>query len=459
MEFLFLFIGLLVGGIITGLYLKLSSSKKATEANIQLIDIEKETADLRIKLQVAIESKANLETQLFELKEELNGNRERVIGLNSKLSAKETAFAGLQEKLDNQAKEIEALQQKFSQQFDNLANKIFEEKAQKFTQQNKENIDQVLKPLNEKLKDFEKKVEETYVKNLKDRTDLQAEVKKLYDLNARISQDANNLTKALKGDVKKQGNWGEMVLERILESSGLEKGREYVTQQSFQREEGGRYQPDVIIYLPDNKHIVVDAKVSLVAYENFVAAETPEEQNTFIKEHLKSIRAHIKELAGKQYYKLEGVNTPEYVLMFVPIESSFSVAVREDNALFNEAWENKIVIVSPSTLLATLMTVSSIWKQENQTQNAIEIARQSGNLYDKFEGLLSDLINLGKRLEDTQKYYRSSMNKLTEGSGNLISRVEKLKSLGAKASKSLPQSLIDRAMESHVLNEDETPLL
>jgi DNA recombination protein RmuC len=253
--------------------------------------------------------------------------------------------------------------------------------------------------------------------------------------------------------VKKQGNWGEVILERILETSGLEKGREYTTQESFEREGGGRYQPDVVIYLPENKHVVVDAKVSLVAYDNYVSADIKEDQDAFMKDHLRSIRAHIKELADKQYFKLEGLNSPEYVLMFIPIEASFSITVKEDHAIFNEAWSNKIVIVSPSTLIATLMTISSIWNQENQTKNAIEIARQSGNLYDKFEGLLKDLIQIGKRIEDTQACYKSSMNKLSEGKGNLISRVEKLRTLGAKASKEIPQPLIEQAQEGSELAE------
>jgi len=451
MDFVFLFTGIGLGFLIGWFIAKSTSKKNTASDNSELDDLKKTISEKQIELQVAIEKNNQLSLQQKDFKEDIESKNQSIIELNSKLASRNTEIENLNEKLTNQAKEVEELQTKFTEQFNNLANKILEEKTQKFTEQNKENLDTILKPLNEKLKDFEKKVEDTYIKNVKDRTDLQAEVKKLFELNTKISEDANNLTKALKGDVKKQGNWGEMILERILESSGLEKDREYKTQESFNREDGGRYQPDVIIYLPEDKHIVIDAKVSLVAYDNYVSAETTEEQDEFMKLHLKSIKAHIKELADKQYFKLEGLNTPEYVLMFIPIEASFSIAVKEDSALFNEAWDNKIVIVSPSTLIATLMTVSSIWKQENQTKNAIEIARQSGNLYDKFEGLMSDLLQLGKRIDDTHKLYKSSMNKLVEGSGNLIGRVEKLKTLGAKASKSLPQNLIDRAIEN--LNE------
>lgn len=444
MDVLFLIIGIVSGVVIGWIVSRLFINKTLQDGS----ELHAELQEKQVLLQVELEKRSNLEYQLNELKKELAEQREKVVLLNSDLSAKKEAFSNLKERLDNQTQEVEGMQQQFTEQFKNLANSILEEKSKRFTEQNQANINQVLKPLNEKLKDFEKKVEDTYVKNVKDRTDLQAEVKKLYELNARISEDANNLTRALKGDVKKQGNWGEMVLERILENSGLEKGREYKTQESFSREDGGRYQPDVIVYLPENKHIVIDAKVSLVAYENYVSSDSKEEQLAFMKDHLRSIKAHIKELSNKQYYKLDGLNTPEYVLMFIPIEASFSIAVKEDNALFNEAWENKIVIVSPSTLIATLMTVSSIWNQENQTKNAIEIARQSGNLYDKFEGLLKDLQQLGKKLDDAQTFYGNTISKLSTGKGNLINRVENLKALGAKASKSISNDLIEKASEN-----------
>lgn len=446
MDFLFLLIGLLIGVFVGWLFAKLKINKGDLNTD-KVVELTNSLTEKQIALEVACEKNKQYEKNINELKFENETQNGKIIKLNSDLASKNSDFQNLNQRLDSQNKEVEDLQKKFTESFDNLANKILEEKSNKFTQQNKENIDQVLKPLNEKLKDFQQTVVTTYEKNLKDRTDLQAEVKKLYELNARISQEATNLTKALKGDVKKQGNWGEMVLERILENSGLEKNREYKIQKSFNHEGGGRYQPDVVVYLPDNKHIIIDAKVSLLAYENYVSAETDEQRRVFVKEHLNSIKRHIKGLSDKQYFKLEGLNTPEYVLMFMPIESSFGIAVKEDNELFNEAWNYKIVIVSPSTLIATLMTVASIWNQENQTKNAIEIARQSGNLYDKFEGLMKDLLQLGRRIEDSHKLYKSSMNKLVDGSGNLISRVENLKALGAKASKSLPPELIERSKE------------
>jgi len=453
MNIIYLILGIVIGFFIGWLMVK--SKFSANQLSIAQLtdDLQKQMDQKHIEYQVESEKTRSLNQQLTELKLEITEERSKVSQLNASLSTRNAEYNGLNEKLTLQKQDIENLQKKFTEQFDNLANKIFEEKTQKFTQQNRENLDQVLKPLNDKLKDFEKKVEDTYIKNVKDRTDLQVEIKKLYELNSKISEDANNLTKALKGDVKKQGNWGEVVLERILESSGLEKDREYKTQVSIEGENGTRYLPDVIIYLPENKHIIIDSKVSLVAYENLVNAIEQGDQERFMKDHLRSIKSHIKELSDKQYYKLDGMNSPEYVLMFLPIESSFSIAVREDTELFNFAWNNKIVIVSPSTLIATLLTISSIWRQENQTRNALEIARKSGDLYDKFVGLMEDLVDLGNKLKATQKVYESSMNKLVDGKGNLIKRTEELKSLGAKASKTIPSNLLDRATNQPELSE------
>jgi DNA recombination protein RmuC len=277
---------------------------------------------------------------------------------------------------------------------------------------------------------------------LKDQTDLKAELKKLHDLNLKISDEANNLTKALKGDVKKQGNWGEMILERILERSGLTEGREYRKQESVLSENGQRFQPDVVIHLPDQKHIVVDSKVSLVAYERLVNSDGEQQRAAFVKEHLLSVRGHIKILSEKHYQHSQGFNSPDFVLLFIPIESSFSIAVQEDQDLFSYAWDNKVVIVSPSTLLATLRTIASIWQQENQNRNALEIARQSGALYDKFVAFIADMESIGKGLESTRKIYDQASNKLYSGSGNLVKRAETIRKLGAKTTKELPQGLL-----------------
>jgi DNA recombination protein RmuC len=361
---------------------------------------------------------------------------------SQQLARAEADFSNLQEKLASQKKEMENLQQKFTAEFENIASKILKQNTTDFSAANQKNISDLLSPLKEKIQVFEKKVEDTYEKGLKDQTDLKAELKKLHDLNLKISDEANNLTKALKGDVKKQGNWGEMILERILERSGLTEGREYRKQETVLSENGQRFQPDVVIHLPDQKHIVVDSKVSLVAYERLVNAENEKDRLAFVKEHLQSVRSHIKILSEKHYQHSPNFNSPDFVLLFIPIESSFGIAVQEDQELFLYAWDNKVVLVSPSTLLATLRTISSIWQQENQTRNAIEIARQSGALYDKFVAFIADMESIGKSLDSTRKTYDQAANKLYSGTGNLVKRAENIRKLGAKTSKELPPELI-----------------
>ena len=336
---------------------------------------------------------------------------------------------------------MENLQQKFTTEFENIATKILKQNTLDFSASNQKNITELLSPLKEKIQVFEKKVEDTYEKGLKDQTDLKAELKKLHDLNLKISDEANNLTKALKGDVKKQGNWGEMILERILERSGLTEGREYSKQVNVLAENGQRFQPDVVIHLPDQKHIVVDSKVSLVAYERLVNASLEKDRQVFVKEHLQSVRSHIKMLSEKHYQHAQGFNSPDFVLLFIPIESSFSTAVQEDQELFLYAWDNKVVLVSPSTLLATLRTIASIWQQENQTRNALEIARQSGALYDKFVAFMADMESIGKSIDSSRKAYDLAANKLYTGSGNLVKRAETIRKLGAKTTKELPQEM------------------
>ena len=361
---------------------------------------------------------------------------------SQQLARAEADFSNLQEKLEFQKKEMENLQQKFTSEFESIAARILKQNTTDFSAANQKNITDLLSPLKEKIQVFEKKVEDTYEKGLRDQTDLKAELKKLHDLNLKISDEANNLTKALKGDVKKQGNWGEMILERILERSGLTEGREYRKQESVLSENGQRFQPDVVIHLPDQKHIVVDSKVSLVAYERLVNAENERDRPVFVKEHLQSVKSHIKILSEKHYQHSPNFNSPDFVLLFIPIESSFSIAVQEDQELFLYAWDNKVVLVSPSTLLATLRTISSIWQQENQTRNAIEIARQSGALYDKFVAFIADMESIGKSLDSTRKTYDQAASKLYSGTGNLVKRAENIRKLGAKTSKELPPELI-----------------
>jgi DNA recombination protein RmuC len=300
----------------------------------------------------------------------------------------------------------------------------------------------LLNPLKENIKAFEDKVEKVYKSESDERNVLKGEITKMMELNKQISDDAANLTKALKGDNKKQGNWGEMVLDKLLEGSGLIEGTNYSKQSSFIAEDGNRLLPDVVIFLPDEKHIVIDSKVSLVAYEKLVNAED-EDRESFIKQHINSIKTHIGGLSGKNYQDLYQINSPEFVLLFIPIESSFAIAVQHDQELFDFAWNKRVVIVTPSTLLATLKTVASIWKQEQQTRNAIDIATKAGSLYDKFVGFVSDLQKVGDSLEKSQKAYGEAMGKLTTGNGNLVNRVENLKKLGAKATKEIDSRLLE----------------
>ncbi|MBL4715484.1 MAG: DNA recombination protein RmuC [Bacteroidia bacterium] len=395
----------------------------------------------------------------FKFKSESQGNTpqdfDKIIELNRSLATKSTEVDNLTSKLQDQKKEIEELHENLKTQFENLANKILEEKSQKFTTQNKENIKQILEPLGVKIKEFEKKVEDKYIKEAEGRSALAQQIRTFADLNKQMSEDANNLTKALKGDSKAQGNWGELRLELLLEKAGLIKNIHYKTQESFRDDDKNLKKPDFIIKLPDNHHIVVDSKVSLVAYESYFNVEDEAEKERSLKEHINSIKNHIRDLSSKNYQNLYEINTPDYVLMFIPIEPAFIIAVQADEQLYLEALDKNVVLVTTSTLLATMSTISSIWKQEDQKKHVLEIARQSGALYDKFVGFAEDLIDVGRRMNSAKTSYDAAMNKLSEGSGNLVRRAETIKKLGAKASKSLPQGLLDRA---EVENSDQLPV-
>jgi DNA recombination protein RmuC len=308
-------------------------------------------------------------------------------------------------------------------------------------------MEQILNPLQEKIKSFEKKVEDTHKESIEKQSALRQQILGLKELNEQMSKDAVNLTKALKGDSKKQGDWGELQLETILEKAGLQKDVHFSTQGGFRDENARLRKPDLIINLPDNKHLIIDSKVSLTGYERFFNAENEVAEKSALKQHIQSIQNHIKELGTKNYSDLYGINSPDYVIMFVPIEPALMIALQQDQDIYLQALDKNVVMVSTSTLLATLSTVASIWKQEDQKRNVLEIARQAGALYDKFEGLVQDLIKVGKQLNASQEGYKAAMNKLTEGKGNLIGRVENLKSLGAKTKKSLPSNLLERAKE------------
>ncbi|NCQ17861.1 MAG: DNA recombination protein RmuC [Ignavibacteria bacterium] len=455
MEILFLLIGIVSGTAIAWL---IARSKFANVKGASLAEAEglkNQINNLKIEIGTLSGKNDLLEGGIKKSSEELQIERGKVLEFSSLSSVLKSENSNLIQKLDEQKREIEEIQQRFVKEFENLANRIFDEKSNKFTTQNRDNIDQILKPLNEKIKEFEKKVEETYDKESKQRFSLEVEIKKLYEANLQITKDATNLTNALKGQSKTQGNWGEFILESILEKSGLVKGREYIVQESYTGEDRKRFQPDIIINLPEHKSLVIDSKVSLVAYERYSSAEGETERVNALREHIASLKNHIKGLSGKNYQNLYQIQSLDFVLMFMPIESAFSLAVQYEPGLFNEAFEKNIVIVSPSTLLATLRTIASIWRQEKQNKNALEIARQSGALYDKFVGFIDDLKNVGNKIDIAKDSYDNAFKKLHEGSGNLISRVEKIKSLGAKTTKSLPQALLDRTENN---DEDENLL-
>ena len=409
--------------------------------------IEKEKSTLEERASLLQQSKDMVENNYIELQKELKNNqqeKEHLISINTR---QDSENINLQLKLDEHKTEVEELQEKFTKEFENLANKILEEKSNKFTAQNKENLKIILNPLQEKIKIFEDKVDKTHKESIDYHAALRQQILGLKELNQQMSKETLNLTKALKGDNKMQGNWGELVLERVLEKSGLEKDREYFVQQSFTNDDGKRVLPDVVIHLPDNKKMIVDSKVSLTAYEQFVNEDDDTSKAQFLKEHIASLKRHIEQLSEKKYEDLYQIESPDFVLLFIPIEPAFAVAINSDNHLYNKAFEKNIVIVTPSTLLATLRTIDSMWNNEKQQKNAIEIARQAGALYDKFQGLLSDLITIGKRIDDSKKEYSNAMNKLVDGRGNLITSIEKLKKMGAKAKKSIPENIIERASQ------------
>ena len=434
---IFSFVGFFIGKLVT----KLQLEKEKTS-------VEKEKSTLEERVLLLQQAKDMVEDNYIELQKEIKKHqqeKEQLITLNTRQDADNK---NLQLKLEEHKAEVENLQEKFTNDFEVLANKILEEKSNKFTAQNKENLQIILNPLQEKIKVFESKVDQTHKESIDYHAALRQQIMGLKEMNLQMSKETINLTKALKGDSKTQGNWGELVLERVLEKSGLEKDREYYVQQSFTNDEGKRILPDVVIHLPDNKKMVVDAKVSLTAYEQYVNEDDEILKAQFLKEHVASLKRHVDQLSAKKYEDIYKIESPDFVLLFIPIEPAFAVAINFDNSLYNKAFEKNIVIVTPTTLLATLRTIDSMWNNEKQQKNALEIARQAGALYDKFQSLLGDLINIGKRIDDSKKEYTGAMNKLFDGRGNLISSVEKLKKMGAKAKKSLSENIINRANES-----------
>jgi DNA recombination protein RmuC len=393
---------------------------------------------------------ASLETQAQRvpmLEKELAALRQQLSQLEAQMAQLSTVLDEERKQANEKIALLNEARDQLKNEFQILAQKIFEEKSARFADQNKTAMDQLIVPLREQIGDFKKRVEDVYDKESRDRTALHAEINHLKELNQRISKEAVNLTRALKGDSKARGNWGEVILERVLEASGLQKGREYDVQVSLRDPEGRRYQPDAVIRLPEGKDVIVDAKVSLRDYEAFYGAETPEEKERHLSAHIEAMRTHLRGLVGKRYEALEGVRTLDFILMFVPIEAAFLAAVEKDGDLFAEAFEKNIMVVSPSTLLVTLRTIQNIWRHEYQNRNALEIAKKAGGLYDKFVGFVEALEEVGRQLDKAREAYRTAHDRLAVGKGNLLRRSQELKELGVKAGKELPQKLLEGLAE------------
>lgn len=446
LNIVYLLVGIAIGVVATWLILKGKTSGQSLDP--RTAELDKKNAALTAQLDTISAERKKTDDALL-------ASQNNSTDLNKKLSAKEEELRGLEKRLQENKNDLENLQKQFTKEFENLANKIFEEKSKKFTEQNKTQIDDLLKPLGEKIKDFEKKVTDVYVSEGKERATLKEQLTQLQNLNVQMSKDAQNLTSALKGENKSAGNWGEFILESILEKSGLRKDEQYRTQKSFTSEEGKLSQPDVVIDLPGNKSLVIDSKVSLVAYERFASSENEDDRNSALKEHTSSVRKHIKDLSEKNYQKIYQLNTLDFILLFMPIEPAFSAALQNDRELFNYAFDKNIVIVSPTTLLATLRTVDNFWKQELQNRNVLQIAETAAGMYEKFVGFTEAMLDVGRKMESSKESYNTAMNRLSTGKGNVVKQIEDLKKLGLKVSKSIDQKLIDRSNETDLNTEDE----
>jgi DNA recombination protein RmuC len=431
MEIVFIAIGIIIGLIIGFLLGRNNASK--------------EIINLQAKEQAAQQRFIDIQSQIDKASLENKVKQDEIISLNQKVAQADSEIVFANQKLKEKQLEVDNTNQKLTTEFKNIAQEIIEQKGRLIATENKDNIEAILNPLRQRIIEFEKTISDTNTKVLTDNSQLRQQLKSLSELNQNIGKEAQNLVNALKGNTKTQGNWGEMVLEKILERSGLEKDREYRTQASFTHEDNRRVQPDVIVMLPENKSVIIDSKVSLIAYEQYISNDDEIIKKKFAQEHVASIRTHVKQLSDKKYQSLYELKTVDFVILFVPVESAFALAVQEYNDLWSEAFDKNIVIVSTSTLLATLRTIAMMWRQDKTNKNAMEIARQSGDLYDKFNGFVDDMLKVGNSMNTSKTAYDSAMNKLTTGNGNIIKKLEGIKKLGANASKSLPQQLIDRA--------------
>ncbi|MDW3209052.1 MAG: DNA recombination protein RmuC [Reichenbachiella sp.] len=440
-HFVYLFTGLVLGAGAAWLIAK-SKFQNPQNAEEQL-----KTKELEIRLQAESEKVQSLSERGKEIEQKLQGEREMNVQLNNQHTRLESDYRNLQETLKTQKEELNQIREKFSAEFKNMANEILEENSKKFTTHNKEQVDQLLKPLGEKISEFEKKVVLTNNESMKWNAALKQQVEDLKGANIKMTKEAENLVRALKGDSKTQGNWGERQLEGILEKVGLLKDVHYTREQNFKNEEGNNQRLDFIVNLPDEKSLVIDSKVSLTAYARYFEEDNENKKAEYLKAHLESVNTHIKLLGDKNYQKLYDINQPDYIMLFVANEPALTIALQHDEGLYEKALDKNIVLVSTSTLMATLRTVSYIWKQDAQSKNAIEIAKEGGNLYDKFVAFTEDVKGIGRQLDLTQKVYVEAAKKLYEGKGNLINRAEKMKKLGAKATKNMDQKLLERSGE------------
>ena len=435
-------------------------SGQLSTANSQLENVTKEFDDAKIISSTVQTNFNTLETEkavidsqverLPDLEIELNDLRSRLITEQKRSTEFQTRLEEQTRSGEEKLKLLKEAKEVLTTEFQNIGQKIFEEKTEKFTHQNKTNLESLLNPFRDQMSAFKQKVDDVYDKEAKDRVALSEQVKQLRDLNQQLSQDAVNLTRALKGDSKARGNWGEVILSKVLERSGLKEGREYEVQETHKNEEGSRFQPDVVIHLPESKDIVVDSKVSLVAYENFSTTEDEKERATALQQHIASIRAHVRDLSGKNYEELKGLRTLGYVLMFIPIEPAFLLAVGEDPELFNDAMSKNIFIVSPSNLLITLKTINAMWQYAYQNENALEIAQKAGGMYDKFVSFVESFDLGGSRLEQAEESWSQARGQLVTGKGNLVKRADDLKQMGVRTKKQLPSDFVSSSGDDGV---------
>lgn len=438
MEMIYLVAGFIIGIILTWIILNVRKS-----------------ADIK----VSAEKERMLAASLAETQQKLEEKENRIIELNGNYAASEAQQNNLRQQLEQQKKDLEQLQKRFNAEFENLANRILEEKTKKFTEQNKTNLEAILNPLSERIREFRDKVDSTYGEERKERFHLGKEIEKLVTMNQRLSDDAKNLTRALKGESKTQGNWGEMILETILEKSGLTRDREYFVQSSFTTDEGKRIQPDILVRYPGDRYVVIDSKVSLTAYERYIGAADDAEREQAVKDHLSSVKKHIQELSQKNYQTIYNHTTLDFVMLFMPVEPGYYLALQADPELWSYAYERRILLMSPTNLLAALKMIESMWRMEYQNANAREIARQSGDLLDKFRGFLDEMNKVGGRITDAQLAWEDAMKKLSTGKGNLLSRAKKIQELGARPKKELPDPIKGAEEDDEEQNTNGNPVL